>query len=487
MNKQPIQFGRYQLQERLAVGGMAELYRAILTGPSGFSKPVVIKKIIGDLARRSQFRKMFEHEGRIMAALSHRNLVQVFELGEVDSELFLCMEYVSGCDLAEVLREHRLRKRFMSPALTAWLGREICQGLEFVHNLTDEAGRPLAIVHRDVNPHNILLSEHGDVKLADFGIAKSMIREVRTMIGQVKGKLQYLAPEQANAETVGPAADIYAVGLILFEMLTAQRYIQGTGQTDWLENASNPTWRSISAINADVPELLENIVQRALRKEPEKRFGTARAMAQVLSQVIEAANRAPSAYDVARLVTSVRGLDCEEHSSVTMPVNNPMLKIDADEWDKNLPSPPTMTKDDREAQPENPLTISLISNTANKNEQMRQWALVGLASLALFFILAVGYPDLFQGSEVRRQPEPKAKIKNKTKAKGPLKNEPAARNAPAIDHNKSKSNPKPSATPKPNVYIPNPSPNLTRKTPLWVRPNRPCPNSSLTSIINKSD
>ena len=297
-----IEFGRYRLVERLAVGGMAELYRAVLPGPSGFSKPVAIKKILPALNRHERFRKMFLHEGRIMAALSHRNIVQVFELGEVDGELYMSIEYVKGCDLAYVLDRNKENNRFMAPAMAAWIAREICRGLAYVHSLQDDRGQPMRVVHRDVNPNNILLSQHGDVKLGDFGIAKSLVGEVLTSQGQLKGKLEYLSPEQARGDTLSPTSDVYAVGLVLYEMLASQRYIQGIGDADLMKNAARPLWRPITLVNSDVPTILENIVKRALRTEPEKRFGSASAFADALTEIIEAAHQLPSSVDLACLV-----------------------------------------------------------------------------------------------------------------------------------------------------------------------------------------
>jgi serine/threonine protein kinase len=301
-NGESIGFGRYQLVERLAVGGMAELYRAVLPGPSGFSKPVAIKKILPALNRHERFRKMFLHEGRIMAALSHRNVVQVFELGEVDGELYMSLEYVPGCDLAKILDGNKENNHFMEPAMAAWIAREVCRGLAYVHSLQDDQGQPMHVVHRDVNPNNILLSRHGDVKLGDFGIAKSLVGEVLTSQGQLKGKLEYLSPEQARGDSVAPTSDVYAVGLVLYEMLASQRYIQGIGDADLLKNAARPLWRPITLVNPGVPQILENLVKRALRTEPEKRFASASAFADALTEIIEAAPQMPSNVDLACLV-----------------------------------------------------------------------------------------------------------------------------------------------------------------------------------------
>jgi len=157
-----LKFGRYELVERLAVGGMAELYRAVLTGPSGFRKTVAIKVIKPTYTQQDSFRDMFLHEGRVMAALSHRNLVQVFDLGEINQELFMCLEYVPGCNLSQVIRRLREENTPMDPFLAAWIAREVCQALEYVHGVTNEHGTPLNIVHRDVNPPNVLLSKQGE-------------------------------------------------------------------------------------------------------------------------------------------------------------------------------------------------------------------------------------------------------------------------------------------------------------------------------------
>jgi len=305
-------FGRYELIERVAVGGMAELHRAVITGPSGFTKTVAIKKILPDLNRHSRFREMFLHEGRIMGQLSHRNLVQVFELGEEQGELYLCFEYVPGCNLAQVLARLAKRRERMDPALATWIVREVCQALDYVHGVVDERGRGLDIVHRDVNPQNILLSRQGDVKLGDFGIARSIVTDMRTQRGHIKGKLQYLAPEQARGDALGPASDLYALGIVLFELLTLQNYLRGNNDVELLKRAAQPAWRSISAVREDVPPTLERAVERALRPEPEQRFASAAALAQALTGYLQRCERQPDATDVSALVEAVCGRELRD-------------------------------------------------------------------------------------------------------------------------------------------------------------------------------
>jgi serine/threonine-protein kinase len=298
-------FGRYELLKRHAVGGMAELYRAILRGPSGFSKVVAIKKIRPDLAKDSRFRKMFLHEGRIMAAMNHRNLVQVFELGEVDNELYLSLEFVEGCNLSEVIKYCKKNKQRFDPYQAAWIAREICSGLDYLHNIKDDGGRNLKIVHRDVNPGNILLSGHGDVKLGDFGIARSIVGEAKTQQGQVKGKVKYLSPEQARGDTVDPRTDLFAVGLVLYEMLTGRHYILGNGFLELIDYAANPSWSPIKPINPEVPAELEQLTRRALRVKPEERFHSARIFSDLLSKIIDSAPSPVSSRSLTSLVSVV--------------------------------------------------------------------------------------------------------------------------------------------------------------------------------------
>lgn len=285
MTKDALRFGRFKLIERLGVGGMAELFRAELSGPYGFSKTVAIKKILPELNRLPRFRKMFLRESRIMAALHHSNLVQVYELGEVEGELFMCLEYVEGCDLAMLLRSRRLADKLLPAWLAVWIVREVGRGLAFLHGLQDERGEDLSIVHRDVNPHNILLSVHGDVKLGDFGIAKGLSDEMQTRQGQIKGKLEYLSPEQTRGDVLGPASDLYALGLVLFELLTGQRYLQGQSDFELMRAAAQPVWRSAREVNPEVSSAQEEILKRMLRSDPQARFASAEALVAALDEL----------------------------------------------------------------------------------------------------------------------------------------------------------------------------------------------------------
>lgn len=438
-----IPFGRYQLVERLAVGGMAELYRAVLPGPSGFSKPVAIKKILPALNRHERFRKMFLHEGRIMAALSHRNIVQVFELGEVDGELYMSLEYVPGCDLADILDRNKEQNRFMAPAMAAWIAREVCRGLAYVHGLQDDQGQPMHVVHRDVNPNNILLSQHGDVKLGDFGIAKSLVGEVLTSQGQLKGKLEYLSPEQARGDAVAPTSDVYAVGLVLYEMLASQRYIQGIGDADLLKNAARPLWRPISLANPDVPPILENLVKRALRTEPDKRFASASAFADALTEIIEAAPQLPSSVDLACLVLETRdspevALESPEVEETAETDVQRVKKKSTDLADRLIPEGIFPEDEVR------PHTVSLAIDPADLDRKSKRSRTLLIAiPAALLLLVAAGAALWFLNFADGAEPEPAVELENITPE--PI---PPPPDQPEIEKPKPKPKPHPRKKPK---------------------------------------
>ena len=271
--------GSYQLEERLAVGGMAEIFRAHRLGADGFAKPVVIKRILPALSRDPQFVEMLREEARLSARLSCGNLVQVLDFGEAGGAFYLAMEYVEGLDLAALL----CAERALPIEVAVFLGRELCVALEHLHGAIDGAGEPLGIVHRDVTPANVLLSLAAEVKLGDFGIAKARARALRTEAGTIKGKLAYLSPEQARGDEVDARTDLYCLGLLLFEVLTGQRYLDASSEPELLRLAERPPLRTPSAIRREIPKALDAVLARALALEPERRYPNARLLAEALA------------------------------------------------------------------------------------------------------------------------------------------------------------------------------------------------------------
>lgn len=270
--KFPQQFGPYTLQELIARGGMAEVYRATMPGVGGFEKTVAIKKILPHLAENEEFIGMLVDEARIIVSLNHANIAQVYDLGCLEDTYYIAMEYVHAVDLADVLKELKDRQETVPIPHATYIAGCICAGLHAAHSKTDANGRPLNIVHRDVSPHNVLISFGGDVKIIDFGVAKARGKENHTKAGVIKGKLLYMAPEQAMAKDVDGRADLFAVGLILYRMLTNHLPFEGDNEFQIYNNILSKDIVPPKVFNPAVPEELNQIVMQLLQRDPEKRY-----------------------------------------------------------------------------------------------------------------------------------------------------------------------------------------------------------------------
>lgn len=267
-------FGRYTLHKRLAVGGMAEIFLASLHTDAGFHKQLVVKRILPHLSQDSSFVKMFINEANLAARLTHPNIVQVFDFGDVAGSYFMAMEYIEGVDLHTLMQHAKARGERFTPAMVAALGAGMAHGLAYTHNLADEDGRPLGIVHRDVTPHNLMLSESADPKLMDFGIAKAAARLSRTAtgVGTIKGKLGYMAPEQAAGLGATKLSDQFSLGVMLWECLAGQRLFVGDNDISLMQTVLNCQITDLADVAPDVPAPLRDIIMRALRKNPQERF-----------------------------------------------------------------------------------------------------------------------------------------------------------------------------------------------------------------------
>src|SRR5262249_25066947 len=218
---------RYRITERLDAGGMAEVFRGVAESIQGFRKNVAIKRILPNLTKNKRFIAMFLDEARLSLHLQHANVVHVFDIGVADGTYFIVMEYVDGANLKTVGESLKRQGRRMPVSHTLYIMMEVCKGLGDAHGLADENGRPLGIVHRDISPPNILISKMGEVKLVDFGLAKAASQVEDTEPGVVKGKFSYLSPEAASGRDVDHRADIFAVGILLYELLTGKRLFFG--------------------------------------------------------------------------------------------------------------------------------------------------------------------------------------------------------------------------------------------------------------------
>jgi serine/threonine protein kinase len=218
-------YGKYYLFDRIGVGGMAEVFLAVAIGPQGFQRTLVIKRMLSHLSQDGAFVKMFIDEAKLCGLLSHPNLVQIFEFGQIDESFFIAMEHVQGETLLAVQAKLAEERRIAPVAASLEIMRQVCLGLNYAHGLQSATGQPLGIVHRDISPSNLMLSFHGGVKILDFGIARvtEEIRETKTQAGTMKGKVAYMSPEQVRMEQIDNRSDIFAAGIVLHEMLTGRR------------------------------------------------------------------------------------------------------------------------------------------------------------------------------------------------------------------------------------------------------------------------
>jgi serine/threonine protein kinase len=275
--------GRFQIIGRLATGGMAEVYLALSGELPGFRTLIVVKRILPHLASNGQFIRMFLDEARLAALLDHPNVVRIIEVGHDGEEYFLAMELVQGKPLSAVLRKAARERRPPTPALAAYLIAQAASGLGYAHGLTGGDGQPLGVVHRDVSPQNVLVSFEGAVKLIDFGVARAFGRVAHTSPGGLKGKIEYMSPEQASAEEVDHRADVFALGVVLWEVLTGRRLFRRETELATMRAIVDDPIPKPSEV-AEVPPELEAVVMRALRKRRDARYASAHEMALALER-----------------------------------------------------------------------------------------------------------------------------------------------------------------------------------------------------------
>lgn len=285
-NIKPFKFGRYTIISKIAHGGMASLYLAKLEGAFGFEKFLAIKKIHPHLAEHEQFIRMFLDEAKIAALISHPNVVQIFELGEVDGDFFFAMEYLAGEPLVNIIKKLIELKLPPPYQLMSYIIARVAAGLHAAHELKDSEGKPIGVVHRDVSPQNIIVTYDGIVKVVDFGIAKARGRLGHTLTGELKGKLSYMSPEQIKGKDIDRRSDIFSLGIVLWEATTLKRLFKAESELITLEKITKGEIIDPKTIRPDYPEELRNIVLKALKLNPYERFQTAKEMEENLDQFI---------------------------------------------------------------------------------------------------------------------------------------------------------------------------------------------------------
>jgi serine/threonine-protein kinase len=272
----PRPFGKYTLLHRIAKGGMAELYLGLHRSTAGFEKLVVIKRALPLYNHEEEFIAMLLHEARIAATLSHPNIVQIYDVGQIDGTYFIAMEHVHGEDMRAIQRQLAKRGRELPIEHALSVGIGLCSALAYAHAKCDLAGNHLRIVHRDISPHNVLVSYSGDVKLVDFGVAKSRVQLTdQTRSGSIKGKIAYMSPEQALGQSLDARSDIFAIGTTLYELTTGRRLFRGRTDFETLKMVGAAHFAAPRDVRANFPEGLEAIILRALAKYPRDRYQSA--------------------------------------------------------------------------------------------------------------------------------------------------------------------------------------------------------------------
>jgi serine/threonine protein kinase len=274
----PESFGKYYLVDKIAVGGMAEIFKAKSFGHGGFEKLLVIKRILPHISEKEEFVEMFVDEAKVSVALQHANIIQTYDFGKVDENWFIAMECVEGKDVKGLLRKLAQRRRLLPIEFAVYLSHEVCKGLDYAHRRENLRGDELGIVHRDMSPSNVLISYEGEVKIADFGIAKATTNAYNTKDGVLKGKFEYMSPEQAMGLAIDRRSDIFSSGIILYECLTGRRLFKTESDVKTLETIKACDIDPPSTLNPSIPARLDEIVMRALARQREERYQEAREL-----------------------------------------------------------------------------------------------------------------------------------------------------------------------------------------------------------------
>jgi len=279
-------FGNYLLRRRIKTGGMAEVFEATTRGVDGIGRTVAIKRILPNLTDNREFVDMFIDEAKITVQLNHAAIGQVFELGKVEDNYFIAMEYINGRDLNAIFNEATRRNESIPLPIACFIIQQVAEGLDYAHRKTDLNGKGLEIVHRDVSPANILCSFEGSVKIIDFGIAKAVSKVSLTRPGLIKGKISYMSPEQMRGKPIDHRSDVFAAGIIFYEMLTGRRLFVGASDVETIRNVLRGDVPAVRSLRPEVSEELAAVVHHALEREPQGRFGWASELSTELQRAL---------------------------------------------------------------------------------------------------------------------------------------------------------------------------------------------------------
>ncbi len=325
--------GPYVLGNRIAQGGMGEIFAAMRVGIGNFRKPVALKLLLTHLAEEEHIVEMFLGEALIAARMNHPNIVQVYDVGHENGRYFMAMELVRGLAMWSFIGAMARKGQRMPAALLSYIGRELCEGLHYAHELKDDEGHPLNVIHRDVTPANILLTEDGRAKLTDFGIAKARDVSTKTYPGTVKGTLEYLSPEQASGTKVDRRADVYCAGITLFHLATYQSPFWKGNDLATIQAIQNEPLPSLTRMRPDLPSALATALSKATHKDPNERYATARELRDALPPPPPGEG---CAEELGKLVRELLGNDrpSPPHVPVPLPAAKPRLADHREKHDR---------------------------------------------------------------------------------------------------------------------------------------------------------
>ncbi len=322
-----VKFGQYVLTEKIATGGMAEVWKARMRGVEGFQKIVAIKKILPHLSDNQDFIEMFVDEAKLAAQLNHNNIIHIYDLGKIQNSYYIAMEYIDGYDLKTILRRGEERGNPMTVELALFIASKLASALDYAHRKKDFEEKEMGLVHRDVSPQNVLVSQEGDIKLCDFGIAKAASKASHTQAGALKGKLQYMSPEQAWGRSIDRRSDIFALATVLFEMLTNRKLFTGDNELSILEQVREARVQPPSLYNDEVTPEIDKIVIKALQKDPANRYQTAGEMARDLDAVLYSFKPTPTSADLAIYMHRISAPEPEPFDAAETMIDTPLPVI----------------------------------------------------------------------------------------------------------------------------------------------------------------
>lgn len=402
-NFQPTRFGKYLLLEKLATGGMAQLYRAKIIGVEGFEKFIAIKQILPHLAHEEELITSFIDEAKLAALLNHQNIVQIYDFGSMENSYFITMEFLFGKDLRAVNAKAREKGTPVSLENALYLISKVCAGLDYAHKLKDFQGKSLNIIHRDISPQNIFLTYEGDVKIVDFGIAKAASQSTITQVGMIKGKVAYMSPEQAAGKVIDHRSDIFATGILLYELVACRRMFQGDDTLQILSKVREAEFTPLGTLKGGLPEKLYDIVAKALTKEPEDRYQSLADMQADIEECIFRLNLRPSGRSMAEYLKLLFAEDIEAEGKRMADAAGAGAASDrAQEAEASLRSvdkPPAQTPPAAKVGPAPPSKAapSARPKSAEPAKGGKKGALAAVAGVAVLALLGGGYYMMGKG------------------------------------------------------------------------------------------